>query len=132
MSILDVVFGSKKVENKKETIRDLTIRTLTKRVNEYTEWNAQHGLYLPPDFTTDPSGWINTLRDIQRAFNLLNDELDEEGELWEAKTKWAKYGEKDAEAIEDLNKEVRRGLSLFGKYLFDLADDTIKSETDGK
>lgn len=111
---------------KEKTIRDITIKTLCKRINRYVDWSCEHGLYLPPGFESDPTGWANTLRDIQRAFNLLNDELNEEGELWELKNKWKEFGEEDVEGLGYLNKEVERGLTLFGKYLFYLTDDTIK------
>ena len=108
-----------------DTIRDVTVRALTDAINEYADWSCEQGLYLPPDFATDPTGWAETLRSIQRAFNLLSDELDQTGALWEAKNKWQHYGEKDTEKIEELNKEIIKGLTLFGKYLFYLTDIII-------
>ena len=127
LNVCDSVTTSESIKDgDKETIRDKTVRVLFERVNEYVDWACEEGLYLPPDFATDPTAWATTLRDIQRAFTLLNDELNQEGELWEAKNKWKEFGEKNVEEMEYLNKEVEKGLTLFGKYLFYLTSDTIK------
>lgn len=104
------------------TIRDVAVSSLTDIINNYTDWYVENGLYLPPDYATDPSSWNEVLRKIQRAFNLLNDEAHQKGELFEAKEEWKKYGEQDTAKIDDLNKEIKQGLEFFGKYLFDLID----------
>jgi hypothetical protein len=79
-------------------------------------------MYLPPDYAKDPSGWSEALHAMKRAFCLLYEELNKEGELWEAKNKWNEFGEQDTEKIEELNGVIKYGLTLFGKYLFYLTD----------
>ena len=105
-----------------ETIRDIAVLTLYEVISDYSDWQEQHGLYLPPDFATDPTGWAIALQKMKRAFRLLYEEIMSEGELWEAKNKWKDYGEEDVEEIKELNEEIQEGLTLFGKYLFYLTD----------
>lgn len=104
------------------TIRELTVRRVFKSLNEYADWACESGLYLPPDYAKDPTGWNEVLRKMQRAFRLLSEELDGEGQLWEAKNKWKQFGEQDKEEVQALEKEIQEGLTLFGKYLFYLTD----------
>jgi hypothetical protein len=105
-----------------ETVRDRTVRTLALPIDKYVDWACEQGLYLPPGFETDPTGWNEVLRSIQRAFSLLYKEQQEYGELWTAKMKWKEFGEQDTEEINALNKEVATGLANFGKHLFYLTD----------
>lgn len=105
---------------KKQTIRDAAIAYLAPLVDEYADWNAEKGLYLPPDFEKDPSGWAQALREMQYALNTLRAEQKGEGDLYDAKSRWR--GEGDKEQIEDINNRVINGLALFGKYLFYLTD----------
>jgi len=110
--------------NHQKTIRDVAVRELCDLVSDYSDWYENHGLVLPRDFANDPTGWTVALQKMKRAFCLLRQDMDREGELYEAKKKWEKFGEKDGAKIEELNTEIREGLSLFGKYLLDLTDDS--------
>lgn len=114
--------GLFKKGDKVDTIRDVAVRALYHIVEDYSDWYEEHGLYLPPDYAADPTRWTEDLHRIKRAFKLLYDELDGEGELYAAKTKWSKYGEVDAEEIKHLEKEINEGLEIFGKQLFYLTD----------
>lgn len=105
-----------------ETVRDIAVGKLFDAIDDYATWYSEHGLFLPPDFVTDPGTWTIILSKMQRAFKLLNDESYEEGELWDAKHKWDNFGEKDNQKIKELEKEIQEGLALFGKYLFWLTD----------
>jgi hypothetical protein len=105
---------------KRKTIRDVAVSSLAPLVDEYADWNAEQGLYLPPGFEKDPTGWAQALREMQYALNVLRDECNEEGDLYDAKKRWA--GQGDNEQIEDINNRVINGLTLLGKYLFYLND----------
>lgn len=107
----------------KETIRGTAVRELYPLISKYADWNAEHGMYLPPDFASDPTGWANALRDMQRAFRILKEELEGEGELWEAKNRWKKYGQEDSQEICEIEAQIERGLTLFGKYLYFLTNE---------
>ena len=109
-------------------LRDQIVRFVAPLISDYAEWNSEHGMYLPEDFANDPTAWQVTLFKMKRAFDLLEGELDGEGELWEAKNKWAQFGEQDAGALVDLNKEIKEGLELFGKYLNVLTDEKYAAE----
>lgn len=104
-------------------IRDLTIRAIYEPLTDFVDWSCEQGLYLPPDYEKDPSGWAETLRHMQRAFRMLYEELDGRGELWEAKNKWKDFGEQDTQKVAELEKDIQEGLSLFGKYLFYLIEE---------
>lgn len=101
------------------TIRDKAVRFLAKAVDDYADWACESGLYLPPDYATDPAGWAECLRSMQRAFNLMRDEENGEGELWEARMK------KDDDRVTKLEDEIKRGFENFGKHLFFLTDEII-------
>lgn len=105
-----------------DTIRDVAVRSLYRVVADYSDWYQERGLYLPPDYASDPTAWTEDLHKVKRAFELLHDDLNGEGELHAAKTKWAKYGETDVEEIKHLEKEINEGLEIFGKQLFYLTD----------
>jgi len=40
-------------------------------VIDYVDWYCEDGLYLPTEYSKDPAGWSQILRDIQAAFALL-------------------------------------------------------------
>jgi len=103
-------------------IRDVAVESLYHMIEDYSTWYADKGLYLPPKYATDPTEWTVVLQKIKRAFKLLYEEMNEEGELWEAKNKWKDYGEKDVEEIKVLEMEIIEGLTLFGEQLFYLID----------
>ena len=111
-------------ENKIKTLRDLVVWNLSGDVKDYAEWYADHGIYLPEEFSHDPSQWTEVLRKISRAFELRFDEIKGEGELFEARNRWAEFGEVDAEKLKELEQEVQEGFELFGKYLNVLTDTT--------
>lgn len=104
------------------TIRERAVKALYKPIHTYVEWAVEQGLYLPPDYAIDPTGWNEVLRKIQRAFRLSYEELEEDGELWKAKTEWKQFGEQDSDKIKELEKEIEEGFTLFGKYMFYLQD----------
>lgn len=113
-------FGTKKP--KLTLVRDITVAAVAEPLIEYADWACEQGLYLPPGYETDPTGWAEALRKMQRAFRLLQQELDGEGELWKAKHGWKEFGEQDTEKIKDLEKEIQEGLALFGQNLYYLTD----------
>lgn len=104
------------------TIRDVAVEALSDLVEDYSDWYETQGLYLPPDYAADPGEWNEALHKMKRAFRLLHEELHEEGELWQAKHGWAKYGEKDTQKIEELEADIKEGLTIFGKQLLYLND----------
>lgn len=113
---------TKFLKRQPETMRDKTVKTIFSMIEKYSKWYDEHGLYLPPDYASDPSAWSEALHKMSRAFKLLIQEMNGEGELWEAKNKWKKYGEEDTEKIKELEAEIKEGLSLFGSQLFYLTD----------
>lgn len=115
-------YFQKALSSEPQTIRDTTVEELCRLIEDYSDWYEEHGLYLPPDYATDPSGWNEALHKIKRAFRLLYEEIHGEGDLWEARHGWEKYGEKDTERIDELEKEIKEGLALFGAQLFYLTD----------
>ena len=117
------------VEKPNPLLRDQIVRFMAPLIDDYALWNSEEGIFLPEAFATDPTGWQQALYKMKRAFNLLNDELDGKGELWEAKNKWAEFGEKDAGALADLNKEIQEGLELFGRFLNELTDTRYAKES---
>lgn len=112
----------------KPTIKSTAVKYLHQMVEDYSEWYDDHGLYLPPDYASDPTGWTEALHVVKRAFKLLNDEMNGEGELWEAKHAWEQFGEKDSEKIIELEKEIKAGLTIFGAQLLYLSDLDIYKE----
>lgn len=110
-------FGKKKVDAfDVADIRRATIKMLRPVLNEYVDWYAEHGITLPEEFAQDPTTWTNHLRTIQRAFNLAGDELEGEGEIFNA------FKNKQNKLVASLNKEKQDGFKLFGKYLCELVD----------
>jgi hypothetical protein len=116
---LGIVF---KEEGVVDTIRDIAVDNLYRMVRDYSEWYDEHGLYLPPDYASDPTGWTIALQKMRRSFGLLYEEMNGYGELWEAKNVWKEYGAIDIEKINELNKEIKEGLSLFGSQLIYMTD----------
>lgn len=109
-------------DNAPVSMRDITVSLLAEFLEDYAKWYSAHGIHLPPSFETDPTAWTEALRKMARAFNLLNDEQNKEGELWKAKYEWEEYGEKDVAKIEELEKEIKEGLLLFGQNLYFMTD----------
>lgn len=109
-------------QKKQPTIRDKAVTSLTQMIESYSDWYEEKGLYLPPDYQADPTSWTEALHKVKRAFKMLNDEMDGTGELWEAKNGWSKFGEKDIEKINELEKEIKEGLAIFGQQLLYLTD----------
>ena len=118
MSILNKIF-----KKSKPNIKDLAIKSLYSAIKDYSVWYANHGLYLPPDYATDPGKWTMDLQGIERAFRLLKEESEGRGELYEAKNKWKQFGETDTEKINDLEKEIKKSLKVFGEELLYLTDE---------
>lgn len=100
-----------------KTIRDTAVEALYYAVDDYCTWYIEQGLYLPPGYETDPSGWSEVLNQIKRAFRLLFEDMNAEGEYWDAQQGV------DQEKVDKLEKEIQGGLALFGKYLFYLTDE---------
>lgn len=95
----------KKIFKKKNTnIRDTVINNLSDMVDRYDKWYEEFGLYLPPDYECDPTGWTEALHSINKAFKLLRENED---------NKFSKEQEED----------IKSGLFLFGKYLYWLNDE---------
>jgi hypothetical protein len=109
-------------DDEPKTIRDVAVEALAPIIEDYSHWYDEHGLYLPPDFATRPTDWCEELHAIKRALNLLKDEKNGEGELWEAKNAWKEYGEHDAEKVEELNKFIDAAFTSIGKQLLYLTD----------
>jgi len=116
---LGIVF---KKEGMVDTIRDVAVDNLYRIVEDYSQWYAEHGIHLPPDYASDPTGWTIALMKMERSFKLLYEEMNGYGELWEAKNGWKKYGAIDIEKINELEREIKEGLSLFGSQLLYLTD----------
>jgi len=117
-------FSTKK---EKQSIRDNAVLSVAKQLDAYKDEYHNRGLYLPPDFARDPSGWQTVLEKMNRAFVLLELEKRGEGEYWEAKNKWKKWGinEVDEDDIAEIEEAIQEGLTLFGKYLFWLTDTSL-------
>lgn len=79
---------------------DDIIEILKPYINDYVDWYAERGLYLPEEFKSDPAAWTNKLRKIQRAFDLVE--------------------KKEYKDNVKLKEEVDEGLQLFGKYFLEL------------
>lgn len=107
---------------KNETIRDKTVKSLFSMIEKYSKWYEDQGLLLPPDYATDPSGWTEELHKINKAFKLLIEDINGKGAYYDAKHKWDSVGERDIEKIEEIEKEIKEGLSVFGKQLLYLTD----------
>lgn len=95
---------------KKERLNVYIIKTLQPLIKEYARVEAESGIFLPPDFKTDPARWLETLRAMEYSFDELNKEFS---------------GEKiscinDEIKLEERAKKIQKGLELFGKYLMDL------------
>lgn len=104
------------------TVREAAIKNLSSVVSDYSDWYEQFGIYLPPGYETDPTAWTNVLQKMKRAFQLLAEEMNEEGELWEAKNHWKNFNQVDTEKINDLEREIKEGLTLFGTNLIYMTD----------
>jgi hypothetical protein len=103
-------------------IRDIGITALYEAIEDYSEWYDEHGIHLPPTYADNPTAYTEDLHKMSRAFRLLYEEIQGEGELWEAKHGWEKYGEKDVQKIEELEKDIQEGLLLFGQNFFYMTD----------
>lgn len=103
-------------KKKPKSIRDIAVNSLYKEIEEYDKWYPEKGMYLPPDYATDPSGWNEVLHQMSRAFKILDDKDNNRGKIWD---------DSDKIKIAKLEEEIKSGLFLFGKYLYWL-DDIIK------
>lgn len=113
------------IKDKLRDIRGFTVSKIGPLVDAYTEWYAENGLALPPEYATDPSAWTEVLRKMQRAFMLLQTQNTPGSELYEAAHKWDAFNERDADEISLLEQEIKDGLAAFGKYLFWMQDSKI-------
>lgn len=111
-------------EKETKTIRDATIENLYYLVDEYCSWYVEQGLYLPPGYETNPTGWNEVLNSIKRAFRLLFEDMNGEGQYYEAK-KLAGSDGKDSADLEKIEKDIQEGLAYFGKHLFHLTDRVV-------
>lgn len=94
------------------------VSPLAPRIDEYVDWYAENGLYLPKEYAQRPSDWTEVLRKIQRAFNLMaQTKRTARQELDNAITK-KKAG--DESEFNTLVRDVDEGLALFGKHTLDL------------
>jgi predicted FMN-binding regulatory protein PaiB len=110
---------------KVRTIRDIVVGSVYEALEDYSEWYEQQGLHLPPNFATDPTAYTEALHKMVRAFELLYEEIQGEGELLQARC-----GE-DAQKVEQLEKEVQEGLLLFGQnfgYMTDPKKGTVPGQ----
>lgn len=118
-------------EPKPVSIRDITVTILDEFISDYSDWYEARGLHLPEPFGADAAAYTEGLHKMKRAFNLLYDEMEETGELWDAKHKWEQFGEEDVQKIEELENEVKEGLALFGQALYYMTDPkkgTVKGQ----
>ena len=103
-------------------IRDEAVKVLYPLIKAYSEWYNEHGIYLPPDYKNDPSAWTEALHKMERAFRILHENLNEEGELWSAENRWKEFGERDADAVREIERDIAKGLALFGANLVYMID----------
>lgn len=101
-------------------IRDFVVKKIGPIVDEYAEWYAEHGISLPAAYEFDPTGWTETLRHIQRAFNLAAVEKEDYGEFFDAKNNPDPV--RREELLTSLREEISTGFRLFGKHLDVLYD----------
>lgn len=118
-------FLTKREPPKATLVRDIAVMSVFEPLDEYIDWACEQGIYLPPGYETDPTGWNEALRKMQRAFRMLHEEQMEEGELYKAKNEWKQFAEQDVDSIKALEKEIQEGLALFGKYLYFLTDAIV-------
>lgn len=102
---------------KEMTIREAAVLELYHTIDDYCSWYIEQGIYLPPGYEKDPSGWNEVLNQIKRAFTLLHDYKAETGQLWDARG--------NAEETKKLQEQICTGFELFGKYLFYLTDEIV-------
>lgn len=69
------------------------------RLKHFITWQAEYGKRVPQEFINDPAEWLNVLRKIERAFDIVV---------------VGDYRSDTAKA------EVGEGLSLFARYYLDL------------
>jgi hypothetical protein len=120
-----------KKESKDKIIRDEAVRVLYPLIKEYSKWYDEHGIYLPPEYKNDPTAWTEALHKMEKSFRMLYENLNEEGELWSAENRWKEFGEKDAEAVKEIEKEIAKGLTLFGSQLVYMVDPKWTRLQDG-
>lgn len=108
---------SKKKEQK--SIRQVAVENLTDLISDYAEWYHRAGLYLPPAYAADPTGWSEALQKIERAFDLVSGN-DDDYTLAQFNAETGLVG--DLQNLEDLEKEINEGFALFGANLLYLTD----------
>lgn len=105
-----------------KTIREIVaVKSIAKALKDYSKWYDEEGLYLPPNFARDPSGWSEALHRMSRAFTLLSEEIEEHGELWMAKNS----DPVDNDRLITLEDEIKEGLKLFGENIYYMNDPKI-------
>lgn len=91
---------------KKKSVRAVAVESLLEVLESYSEWYDQAGLYLPPKYATDPTGWSEAMHVMVRALDLIDiEETYTEGSISEAE-----------------KKEVIKGLKLLGENLYYMTD----------
>lgn len=68
------------------------------RLKCYVTWQTEHGSATPDEFAKDPAAWLEVLRKMERAFDLLVDSRSSLTDTPEAQ------------------QEIEEGLALFGRY----------------
>lgn len=48
---------------------------------QYVNWYAEDGMFLPQEYSADPAGWTEVLREIEAAFKNLLDGVDTKEEI---------------------------------------------------
>lgn len=105
------------------------------RLKEFYRWQSEHGRSVPIDFEKDPASWLEVLRKMVRAFELMMiDDYELGAEKWEETfgvPKMVDFGTKEEyerawqgylSGQEKINKEIQEGIELFGKYMRNLWD----------
>lgn len=131
ITALRTAFKGDKLEPVNVSLRDITASLLNEFVEDYSDWYERRGIHIPDSYNGDATAYTEDLHKMKRAFRLLAEELEGEGELWDAKHAWEAYGEKDVMKIEELEAEIREGMLLFGKNLYYMTD-TKKGTAPGR
>ena len=96
---------------------DAITKFVKPRLDHFVTWQCEHGISCPEDL--DPSSWLEILRKMQKAFDLMLDRVNGDEEVappYENKVMWEAWANKMTEN----DKAIAEGVVLFGKYLKDL------------
>lgn len=121
--MLENIFNKKL---KKVNIREETVLSLYEPLKNYSKFNDEHGLYLPPDFATRPADWSEEVHKMVEALGLLYDELHGEGKLYDLTSSPVELTKEEQKRLDDLNAQIQDGLSSLGKQLFFLTEQIYK------